>query len=231
MSGRLKLGNVWKKAFMNKRADGNTITEEELEAHQNTDPVSDPAEAATAGVDGLEAAADVAAAQETATVPVQTVPLEEYERVKAEKDQIFDRMARLQAEFDNARKREARERTEFRDFAVAGAVEQFLPVVDNFHLALKAAATESGSADQLRAGVELIVKQMDDVLRSLNVQPVETVGTQFNPHLHESIGSVERVDLPDQQVFEEVRRGYRIKERLLRPALVRVVSNPSQKEI
>jgi molecular chaperone GrpE len=79
--------------------------------------------------------------------------------------------------------------------------------------------------------VELIVKQMDDVLRSLNVQPVETVGTQFNPHVHESIDSVERVDLPDQQVLEEVRRGYRIKDRLLRPALVRVVSNPSQKEI
>jgi molecular chaperone GrpE len=74
-----------------------------------------------------------------------TVPLEEYERVKAERDQLFDRMARLQAEFDNARKREARERADFRDFAVAGAVEQFLPVLDNFQLALKA----GGSAEQL----------------------------------------------------------------------------------
>lgn len=196
------------------------LTDEELELRQNTDPASDPADAATTGVTEKETS-DVVEESGAAMVPG-----EEYERLQAERDRLFDRMARLQAEFDNARKREARERNEFRDFAVSGAVEQLLPVIDNFNLALKA----GGTAEQLRAGVELIVKQMDDVLRSLNVQPVETVGAQFNPHVHESIDSVERVDLPDQQVLEEVRRGYRIKDRLLRPALVRVVSNPSQKE-
>jgi len=196
--------------------------DEELELIQNTDPSSDPQDAATVGVDGKAPSEASAAAGAHSGVPI-----EEYERVKAERDQLFDRMARLQAEFDNARKREARERADFREFAVSGAVEQFLPVIDNFQLALKA----GGSAEQLRVGVELIVKQMEDVLRSLNVQPVETVGAQFNPHVHESIDSVERVDLPDQQVLEEVRRGYKIKERLLRPALVRVVRNPSQKEI
>ncbi|MGC1297154.1 MAG: nucleotide exchange factor GrpE [Alloacidobacterium sp.] len=151
---------------------------------------------------------------------------EELEKVKAERDALVDRLARLQAEFDNARKREARERNEFRDFAVAGAVEQFLPVLDNFQLALKS----TGSADQLRTGVELIVKQMEEALRSLNVQPVETVGTIFDPRVHEALDTVDRSDLPDHQVFEEVRRGYRIRERLLRPALVRVVNNPQQKE-
>jgi len=148
------------------------------------------------------------------------------ERVKAERDALVDRLARLQAEFDNARKREARERNEFRDFAVTGAVEQFLPVLDNFQLALKS----TGSADQLRTGVELIVKQMEEALRSLNVQPVETVGTTFDPRVHEALEMVERPDLPDHQVFDEVRRGYKIRERLLRPALVRVVNNPQQKE-
>jgi len=151
---------------------------------------------------------------------------EELEKVKAERDALADRVARLQAEFDNARKREARERNEFRDFAVSGAVEQFLPVLDNFQLALKS----TGSAEQLRTGVELIVKQMEEALRSLNVQPVETVGTIFDPRVHEALEMVERPDLPDHQVFEEVRRGYKIKERLLRPALVRVVNNPQQKE-
>jgi molecular chaperone GrpE len=204
-----------------KTIDEKNLSDEELELHQNTDPASDPAEAVTTGVDDKETTNVVEEAR------AATVPVEEYERIKAERDQLFDRMARLQAEFDNARKREARERSEFRDFASAGAVEQFLPVIDNFQLALKS----GGTAEQLRNGVELIVKQMDEALRSLNVQPVETVGTQFNPHVHESIDSVERVDLPDQQVLEEVRRGYRIKERLLRPALVRVVSNPSQKAI
>lgn len=151
---------------------------------------------------------------------------EEYDRLKAERDSLLDRLARLQAEFENARKREQRERSEFREFAVAGAVELFLPVIDNFQLALKA----TGSAEQLRAGVELILKQMEDALRTLNVQPIEAVGAEFDPRVHEAIEMVEKPDVPDHQVFEEVRRGYRIKDRLLRPAMVRVASNPQQKE-
>jgi molecular chaperone GrpE len=151
---------------------------------------------------------------------------EEYERLRAERDGLVDRLARLQAEFDNARKREQRERADYRAFAVADAVEQFLPVLDNFKLALNA----TGTAEQLRTGVELIAKQMDDVLRSLNVMPVETVGHPFDPRVHEALESVERPDLPDHQVIDEVRRGYRIRERLLRPALVRISINPNVSE-
>jgi molecular chaperone GrpE len=76
--------------------------------------------------------------------------------------------------------------------------------------------------------VELIVKQMDEILRQLQVNPIPTVGGAFDPRIHEALGSVERDDLPDQHVAEEVRRGYRLRERLLRPALVRVVHNPKQ---
>jgi molecular chaperone GrpE len=97
-------------------------------------------------------------------------------------------------------------------------------VLDNFALALDSA----GSAEQLRSGVELIVKQMEEILRQLQVTPVATVGEAFDPRLHEAIGLVERDDLPDQHVAEEIRRGYRLRERLLRPAMVRVVSNPKQ---
>ena len=155
-----------------------------------------------------------------------SVSKEEFEQIKSERDNLLDRLARLQAEFENARKRETRERNEFRDYAVSGAVEEFLPVLDNFQLALKS----TGTAEQLRTGVELIVKQMEEALRSLNVQAVETVGAAFDPRVHEALEMVERNDLPDHQVFEEVRRGYRIRERLLRPALVRVASNSQQKE-
>lgn len=172
--------------------------------------------------------ADPGAAPQEELVPVQTatVPQEEYDRLKAERDLLFDRLARLQAEFDNSRKREAKERADYRDYALGNAVEQFLPVLDNFQLALKA----QGSADQLRTGVELIVKQMEEALRGLSVQPVEAVGAPFDPRVHEALEMVERTDLPDHQVFEEVRRGYKIRERLLRPALVRVASNAQQKE-
>jgi len=146
--------------------------------------------------------------------------------LKAERDQLLDRLARLQAEFDNARKRTEREKLEFRDYATGNVVEQFLPVIDNFALALGANA----SAEQLRTGVELIVKQMDETLRGLQVQTIPTVGQQFDPRVHEALGTVEREDLPDQSIAEEIRKGYKIRERLLRPALVRIVSNPKQAE-
>ena len=173
-----------------------------------------------------EAAAVADSPVDTSSASQTSVSQEEYDRLKTERDSLVDRLARLQAEFENARKRETRERNEFRDYAVAGAIEQFLPVLDNFQLALKS----TGSAEQLRTGVELIVKQMEEALRSLNVQTVETVGSVFDPRVHEALEMVEKDDMPDHQVFDEVRRGYRIKERLLRPALVRVASNSQQKE-
>ncbi|HMG88387.1 MAG TPA: nucleotide exchange factor GrpE [Terracidiphilus sp.] len=148
----------------------------------------------------------------------------EYDQLKKERDALLDRLARLQAEFENARKRAEKEKADFKDFAVGSVVEQFLPVLDNFELALKS----TGSLEQLRAGVELIVKQMEEILRGLQVQPVATVGEEFDPRHHEAMGSVEREDMPDQHVAEEIRRGYRLREKLLRPALVRVVSNPKQ---
>lgn len=188
--------------------------------------MNDEALEAVPEVESNQDSAESVSAEKTLPAEATGVSQEDYDRAKAERDSLLDRLARLQAEFENARKREARERNEFRDFAVAGAVEQFLPVLDNFQLALKS----SGSAEQLRAGVELIVKQMEEALRSLNVQPIEAVGAEFDPRVHEAIEMVEKPDVPDHQVFDEVRRGYRIKERLLRPAMVRVASNPQQKE-
>ena len=148
----------------------------------------------------------------------------EVERLKAEREQLLDRLARLQAEFENARKRAERERAENRDFVTGSVVEQFLPVLDNFELALKS----TGTAEQLRDGVSLIVKQMEEVLEKMQVKAVPAVGEAFDPRIHEGLGTVERDDMPDHHVAEEVRRGYRIRERLLRPALVRVAHNPKQ---
>jgi molecular chaperone GrpE len=147
----------------------------------------------------------------------------ELQQVKGERDQLLDRLARLQAEFDNARKREAKERQDARDYVVSSTVEPFLGVMDNFQLALKA----EGSLEQLRAGVELILKQMEDALKSLNVVPVESVGAQFDPRVHEALASVETKEFPDHQVLEEIRRGYKVREKLLRPALVKIASNSS----
>ena len=166
-----------------------------------------------------------------AAEPVNAILSEEVERLRterdaalADRDALQQRLLRLQADFENARKRDAKERSELRDYSVANAMETFLPVLDNFQLALAA----TGSAEQLRTGVELIVKQMEDALRSLSIEPVAAVGAQFDPRVHEALEMVEREDVPDHQVIDEIRRGYRIKERLLRPALVRVASNSKQ---
>jgi molecular chaperone GrpE len=167
---------------------------------------------------------------EPAQVPAQSIETgptsDEFAALKAERDQLLDRLARLQAEFDNARKRQEREKQDFRDYATGNVVEQFLPVLDNFALALNS----KGTADQLRTGVELIVKQMDEALRGLSVSVIPTVGQEFDPRVHEALGSIERDDLPDHSVAEEIRKGYKIRERLLRPAMVRIVSNPKQTE-
>jgi molecular chaperone GrpE len=155
----------------------------------------------------------------------------EIEQLRGERDQLSlqlvqaqDRLARLQAEFDNARKREIKERQDTRDYALQSAVEPFLSVLDNFALALKS----DGDVDQLRTGVQLIVKQMEEALRTLNIQPVESVGAQFDPRIHEALGSIETLEHPDHQVLEEIRRGYKLRDKLLRPAMVRIASNAAQ---
>ena len=161
---------------------------------------------------------------ELAQAESQTALQLEIAHLRGEKDQLIDRLARLQAEFDNARKREQKERSDAREYTIGSSVEPFLGVMDNFQLALKA----EGTAEQLRSGVELILKQMEDALKGLNVQIVETVGTQFDPRVHEALGSIETSEFPDHQVLEEIRRGYKIREKLLRPALVRIAVNSKQ---
>jgi molecular chaperone GrpE len=148
----------------------------------------------------------------------------ELEQVKGERDQLLDRLARLQAEFENSRRREAKERQDVRDYAVQNAVDPFLGVMDNFQLAL----SSQGSVEQLRSGVELILRQMDEALKGLNVQAVDTVGTQFDPRVHEALGSIETAEYPDHQVIEEIRKGYKLRDKLLRPALVKISVNGKQ---
>ena len=184
--------------------------------------LSEEASAALAEAAAQEAQA-ASAAQEANEG--DSVSRADFDLLKAERDQLLDRLARLQAEFENARKRTEREQAANRDYAVGSVVEKFLPVMDHFELALKA----NGSAEQLRSGVELIVKQMEDVLRQLNVTPIPAEGEEFDPRVHEALGSVERPDLPDHHVAEEIRRGYKLRDRLLRPSLVRISSNPQQK--
>lgn len=148
----------------------------------------------------------------------------ELQKLKAERDSLLDRLARAQAEFENARRRAAREQQDFRDFASVDVIKSLLPIVDNFERALQ---SKSEPAD-FRSGIELIYKQLQDGLTKLGVQPIASKGKPFDPHVHEAIEMVETPDAADHEVLEEWQRGYKFKDRLLRPAMVKVAKNPGK---
>lgn len=146
----------------------------------------------------------------------------ELQKVKAERDSLLDRLARAQAEFENARRRAAKEQQDFRDYAAVDAIKPLLPVMDSFERALQV----KSEAGDFRSGVELIYKQLQDALAKLGVRAIPAKGEQFDPHVHEAIEMVETSDAADHEVIEELQRGYKIKDRLLRPAMVKVAKNP-----
>lgn len=164
------------------------------------------------GEDGASTTAEVEAASNDSEV----------QRLRTERDELLDRLSRLQAEFENARKRASREQQEFRDYALADALKTLLPVLDSFERALQERSIDGA---ELRAGVELIYKQLHDALAKLGLRPIPAQDEPFDPHLHEAIEMVETTGAKDQHVLEELQRGYKLKDRLLRPSMVRVAKN------
>ncbi len=148
----------------------------------------------------------------------------EMEKLRTERDSYLERLARLQAEFENFRKRTAREQQDFRDYAVADAVKSLLPIMDSLDRAL-AAPSDGG---EFRAGIELISRQFHDALAKLGVEPLKAVGEPFDPQYHQAVQMVETTDAEDNHVFDELQRGYKLKDRLLRPAMVRVARHPGK---
>jgi molecular chaperone GrpE len=169
-----------------------------------------------------ESVAEAAAPESSQARSSVSQPESEVDRLRSENAGYLDRLARLQAEFDNFRKRSQREQQEFRDYALADALRQVLPLLDSLDRALK---TENASTDDFRAGVELIDRQFHDVLTKLGVEPISAAGQEFDPNLHQAVHMVESDSVPDNHVVDELQRGYRIKDRLLRPAMVRVAQN------
>jgi len=188
--------------------------DQQKENLENELPAADPGD----GFQEKEQAAP-ATAEPAEKPPAGSAADLELRKLRSERDNLLDRLARLQAEFDNARKRSAKENADYRDYAVADAARGLLPVLDSFDLALKNAETKP---EDLRKGMELIRKQLQDALQRMNVQRVPAQGQPFDPRVHEAIEMVESDDVPDHHVLEELQTGYKIKERLLRPAMVRV---------
>jgi molecular chaperone GrpE len=151
-------------------------------------------------------------------------PESELQKLRAERDSLLDRLSRAQAEFENARRRASKEQHEFREYATADAIKSLLPVVDSLERALQV----KSDAAELRSGVELIYKQLQAALSKLSVNAIAAEGEPFDPRYHEAIEMVETTKAPDHQVVEELQRGYKFKDRLLRPAMVKVARNPGK---
>jgi molecular chaperone GrpE len=161
--------------------------------------------------------APAATSAETPDASHESDPVAELQR---ERDVLQDRLLRTAAEFDNYRKRVDRDRREQAAAAVAGALEELLPIIDNLELAL--AAPAAGEAEGYRKGVELIHQQMMELLRKRGVKAIETVGADFDPRHHQAVVYEASEGRRDGEVIEELRRGYLLGDRLLRPAMVKV---------
>ena len=145
----------------------------------------------------------------------QPDPLEE---IRRERDALQDRLLRTAAEFDNYRKRMDRERRDLAEYTAGEAIKDLLPIIDNLERALQAPAPD----DPLRKGVELIHKQMLEILRKRGVTPIEALGADFDPNVHEAVTQEESAQHREGEVMEELQRGYKVGDRLLRPAMVKV---------
>jgi molecular chaperone GrpE len=150
--------------------------------------------------------------------PAPKVPTE----ITQEREVLLDQLARAQADFENTRRRLAKEQEDFKEFALTDALKSLLPVLDSFDWALQ---TPAQNPADFRSGVELIRKQLHEALSKLGAEPITATGEPFDPRVHEAVETVESSSAADNHVIKELRRGYKLKDRLLRPAMVVVARN------
>ena len=147
--------------------------------------------------------------------------------LQADLDRFRDLAARSQADFENYKKRCAREKNEAIKYSNTSLLEKLIPIIDNFELGLAAARGE-GEKSPIYSGMSLVLKQLKDFLVANGLQPIEAVGQKFDPNLHEAIANEPSDDVPEGMVTRQTRRGYRFKDRLLRPSGVVVSSGPAK---
>lgn len=191
----------------------NNMTSEANE-HEEEDSIDE--------IDELEFVTDGPESAEDADLEV--VP----EEPGAEVEKWKDMAARSQAELDNFRKRMAREKSEAILYANRSLLEQLFPIIDNFEMGLKAAGESEGDSSLILQGMSMVRKQLDDFLADQGVEIIESDGVAFDPNVHEAIKQEASEDVPEGMILATVRRGYRLKERILRAANVVVSSGPGE---
>lgn len=147
--------------------------------------------------------------------------------LQADLDRFRDLALRSQADFENYKKRAAREKEDALKYANTALLERLVAIVDNFELGLSAARSE-GERSPIYAGMSMVLKQLNDFLADNGLQPIEAEGQKFDPNLHEAIGNEPSASVPEGTIIRQTRRGYRFKDRLLRPSSVVVSSGPAK---
>lgn len=167
-----------------------------------------------------ETVAEVSEQETTADSTNTTNDTRTREQLIAELEDYKTRYLRAQADFDNFRRRSRQEKEEFAAYANVKIIEELLPVLDTFEMALK--SSENVDTKTLLTGVQMVHRQLMTVLDNYGLQPIDAVGKPFDPNLHEGIMQVESDEHPANHVVEELRKGYRVKEKVVRPSMVKV---------
>ena len=165
-------------------------------------------------------------------VPLEpgTITPEQLQELKdraAKADENWERLLRTTADFENFKKRVTREKQEAIRYANEGLLQKLVPVLDNFDMALSAAQTgQTEAAQSLQAGIQMIYQQLKSALVEAGLEEVDAAGKTFDPNLHEAVSQTETAEVPEGQVLQQLRKGYKLRERLLRPATVVVAKAP-----
>jgi len=171
-----------------------------------------------------EAKTDTPTAETAALTPEQ---LAELQARAAKADENWERLLRATADFDNFKKRAARERTEAAQYANISLLQKLLPVLDNFEMAQSAAQNVQGNTlASLQAGVTMIQSQLKSALAETGLEELDATGKMFDPAIHEAVSQQESAAVPEGQVLQQLRKGYKLRERLIRPATVIVAKKP-----
>ena len=167
------------------------------------------------------------AAPEKNDAPEATAPEDDSDGLQADLDRFRDLALRSQADFENYKKRAAREKEEAIKYANSSLLEKLIAIVDNFELGLEAARAE-GEKSPIFSGMNMVLKQLMDFLADSGLQPIDAAGKKFDPNLHEAIAHEPSDKVPEGSVIRQMRRGYKLKDRLLRPSSVVVSSGPAE---
>lgn len=163
-------------------------------------------------------------------VPAALTPeqIEDLQTRAAKADENWDRLLRTTADFDNFKKRAARERQEAARYANEALIQKLIPILDNFEMALAAAQTgQAGNTESFTAGVAMIQQQLKVALLEFGVEEVDATGKPFDPNVHEAVSQQESAEVAEGHVVQQLRKGYKLRDRLLRPATVVVAAKPA----